>query len=119
MTILNHKSIINRFIKASIESAPQPPICVELWNNTEIISQFHTLIVIPFGMGKTSKAKQIPSGHILYNYSLPGMVGTINKDGELIESDLMNCKKGVLVIDEGHRMENSARDALEEAINAL
>lgn len=109
--MIDEKSIIDILIKASIESAPQPKIYIELYDS-HIISQFHTMIIVPFGLGKTSKAMQIPNSHILYNYTFASMVGTINKDGDLIESDLMNACKKVLVIDEGHRLDDHAKDAL-------
>ena len=105
------KSIIQILIKAGVESAGQPKIYFELFGRS-YISQIHSMIIAPFGLGKSSLAEDVPRSHLLYKYSLPSMVGTINKDGDIIESELFNCKKKLLIIDEGHRMDNSARDAL-------
>jgi len=110
---LEKESIINTFIQASVESAQQPKIIIETENRTwNILSQFHTLVSIPFGMGKSQLARRIPNSHYTSKFTLASMIGTITKDGEVIESALKNAANKVLTGDEAHRMSPSALDSL-------
>lgn len=108
------KSVITTFVQASVESAPQPAIIIHQNDKKsfEILSQFHTLIVIPFGMGKSSFADEIPNSYKTLDYSFASIIGTINQDGEIVDSALKNSAKKVLVIDEGHRIDSRAIDGI-------
>jgi len=106
---MSENKIINILVKASVESASQPPIKTPYFT---IRSQFHILIVMPFGTGKSSLASQIPNSHTTLNYTLPAVVGTINKEGDYINSSIVNSANRVFIIDEGHRLSNKCIDAL-------
>ncbi|MDD5059416.1 MAG: winged helix-turn-helix transcriptional regulator [Sideroxydans sp.] len=106
---MSENKIVNMLIRASVESASQPPIKTPFFT---LRSQFHILIVMPFGTGKSSLAGHIPNSHTTLNYTLPAVVGTINKEGDYINSAVVNSANGVFIIDEGHRLTQGCINAL-------
>ena len=102
-------NVSDTLINACVESASQPPLVTPEF---EILSQFHVLIAMPFSTGKSLVAKSIPNAKICLNYTLPSMVGTIDKNGNIINSALKESAKGVFIIDEAHRLSSSSVDAL-------
>lgn len=101
--------ILETFITAAIESAPQKSILIP---NHEILAQLHCLLIIPFGMGKSTISRSIPNSYLSLSHSLPAILGTINKEGELVDSALLNSRNKVLLLDEMHRLSSSSVDAM-------
>jgi len=106
--------LIATFIRASVESAGQLPFLIKHRNGTEheIISQLHNLFVLPFGSGKSALASTIPNSHLSLNHTEPAIVGSISKEGTYVPSDLINAANGVYCMDEAHRLNKKAIDAM-------
>lgn len=111
---MTSKKMIQTLIRACVESAGQPEIICHQSNGKSfsLLSQFHILVTLPFGMGKSSLAKSIPNATISLGHTLPAIAGTINKTGQLIESTLLNSANKVFILDEAHRLDPKSVDAL-------
>tara|TARA_Y100000296_G_scaffold87211_1_gene130620 strand:- start:2136 stop:3140 length:1005 start_codon:yes stop_codon:yes gene_type:complete len=106
---MNGMTITNTLLNAVVESCNQPEIITPYFT---MLSQFHLLIAMPFSTGKSSVIKGIPNANITLNYTLPSIVGTINKEGDFINSALKKSANGVFVMDEAHRLTPKSVDAL-------
>lgn len=75
-------------------------------------ANIHAMLILPFGAGKTSSLVEIPNAFYCYDVSFPGLIGTINKDGEVVESAIMKAGGKVLVIDEFQLLSREVKNAL-------
>ncbi|MEM5815826.1 MAG: hypothetical protein QXL14_02145 [Candidatus Aenigmatarchaeota archaeon] len=72
----------------------------------------HCLLSLPFGSGKTSSLVKIENGEIATDLSFPGIVGTINREGQFIEGAVVRSAGKVLIIDEAERLSRDVKLAL-------
>jgi len=72
----------------------------------------HAMLVMPFGSGKTSSFLDIENAVYAYDITFPGLIGTITKDGEVVESSLMKAGGKVLVIDEFQLLDETTKNAM-------
>ena len=75
-------------------------------------ANMHALVVMPFGSGKTSSFIQIEDSVLAHDITFPGLIGTINKEGDLIESELLKATGKVLVIDEFQKIDEYTKNAM-------
>lgn len=75
-------------------------------------SQVHVMLLQPFGSGKSTALANLEGVHPLINFTLPGFVGTINKQGQLVDSALSQAAGKTLFIDEFHNLAGGARQAM-------
>jgi DNA-binding CsgD family transcriptional regulator len=82
----------------------------------EVRPQLHTLIISPFGSGKSSifrdLEKKAQVGYRLTEYTLPGIIGTIRPSGLVTKGFVLRCAGRVLIIDEFQKLDATAKDAL-------
>lgn len=82
----------------------------------EVRPQIHTLIISPFGSGKSSifrdLEKRVEAGYRLTEYTLPGLIGTIKPSGLVTKGFALKCAGKVLIIDEFQKLQIQAKDAL-------
>lgn len=105
--------IINFILEASASSA-RFGIVKEKENNGYYITRanLHAMLVMPFGTGKTSSFIGIKDAVYANDISFPGLIGTINKDGEVVESAIMKAGGKILVIDEFQLLSKEVKNAL-------
>jgi hypothetical protein len=72
----------------------------------------HAMIVMPFGTGKTSNFLDISKATYAYDVTFPGLIGSINKAGEVIESTMMHSAGKVIVIDEFQKLTEDVQNAM-------
>jgi len=72
----------------------------------------HAMLVMPFGSGKTSSFLDIENAVYAYDITFPGLIGTISKDGEVVESSLMKAGGKVLIIDEFQLLDEATKNAM-------
>jgi len=110
----NEERLIGIFIGAGVESAPQLPFYIKHKNGEShrIISQLHSLFVFPFASGKSVLAEKVPNSKLSLSHTEPAIVGTISKDGDIVKSDLINAANRVYCMDEAHRLNKKAMDAM-------
>lgn len=75
-------------------------------------AQLNVMLLQGFGSGKSSLFSGVKEVFHLMNFTLPGITGTINKDGELNNSALLDCAGKTLFIDEFHNLGEKARLAM-------
>lgn len=106
-------NILQRIISFCISSGKADPILFKEKDKTfSTRGQLHCILLQPFGTGKSTALKNLPDIYPLINFTLPGFVGTINKNGDLIDSALMSAAGRTLFIDEFHNLGDSARRAM-------
>ena len=79
-------NIISEILSASVSSAQAEPLKLDEGKNGMYRprGQLHVMLLMPFGSGKSSGLINV-KGKGVYNMgkaNLPGIVGTINKDGD-------------------------------------
>lgn len=108
--------IVNEVLEACISSAKAKPMKLhERGKIKEIRGQLHVMLLMPFGGGKGTMIKeQIPDKlkFELKNYRLPGIVGTVTRDGELVYGAAVLSAGKCLVVDEAHEISRNGRQAM-------
>lgn len=109
----DENDIINFILEASASSS-QYGIVKEKENDKYHVTRanIHSLVVLPFGSGKTTYFLDVENSVHAYDISFPGLIGTINRDGEVIESVIMKAGGKVLIIDEFQKINGETRNAL-------
>ncbi len=108
---------IRTILSVAIESANKPEIILhEVGKTFKMRSQLHVLVVMPFGTGKSTLAKQIPNSYYLTDYTTPGMLGTINQEGDYVKGALINAANKVLVVDEGQKYNAPSFEAMKSML---
>jgi hypothetical protein len=72
----------------------------------------HAMLIMPFGSGKTSSFLDIENAVYAYDITFPGLIGTITRDGEVVESGLMKAGGRVLIIDEFQLLDEATKNAM-------
>jgi hypothetical protein len=67
---------------------------------------------MPFSAGKTSTFFNIKSGIYAYDITFPGLIGSVTKDGEVIESSLMKAGGKTVIIDEFQLLSLDVKNAM-------
>jgi len=75
-------------------------------------ANLHVMLVLPFGTGKTSSFLDVKDAVYNYDVTFPGVIGTINQDGEVVESAVIKAGGKVLIIDEFQRLGDDVKNAL-------
>jgi len=75
-------------------------------------ANIHAMLILPFGSGKTSSFIQIKDAVKVYDITFPGVIGSVNQNGEFIESSIIKAGGKVLVIDEFQRLNEGVKNAL-------
>lgn len=106
--------IIPRLISYCISSGKADPMVFNQGKRGKFTnrSQLHVMLLQPFGTGKSTALKDLPGIHPLTNFTLPGFVGSINKQGQLIDSALLQAAGKTLFVDEFHNLGEKARQAM-------
>lgn len=114
-----HFNAVDEIISCCLSTAQAPPLVIHKKGGTvKLRGQLHAYIAQPFGTHK-SYALQDINPKLTYHmrsFTLPALLGTINKDGEPTESAIVQAAGRTLVIDEAHKLTMSARDSLNELL---
>lgn len=109
------RNIIEDVMEASLNSAKAKKLVLHQKNKRfETRSQIHTMLVMPFGSGKTTSLIEAPKKKmsILTEYTAPGMLGSISKDGRPILGEIVKCAGMCVGLDEIQKYTYTCRDAL-------
>jgi len=104
---------MNFVLEASASSARFDSV-VEHEGDSRYITRgvIHSMLVMPFGSGKTSLFVSVKEAISAHDISFPGLIGTITKEGELIESEVMKAAGKILIIDEFQKLSIDVRNAM-------
>lgn len=111
------KTYAQEIIELALVSAPIGKLRIQnkhgKWFETR--GQVNVLIVAPFGAGKSSFLNAVMSaglGEVITDYTMAGIIGTIKKDGTLIEGTIIDTAGRTTMIDEFQKFRNAERQAL-------
>jgi len=107
------KTIIDEVLEASVSSAQAEPMRLKQGDKDFVVrSQLHTMILASFGFGKSSSLLALDNCVEVNDYSLPGIVGTISKDGDFVDGMASAACGKTLLVDEFHNLTSKSRNAL-------
>jgi hypothetical protein len=77
-------------------------------------AQLHVQLCLPFAGGKTTAIVALPKNrfHVLTEYTLPGMCGTIGKDGRPVMGEVIKCAGKCAGLDEFQKYSLKCKEAL-------
>jgi hypothetical protein len=75
-------------------------------------ANINALLVSPFGTGKTTSLVKMEGAVAANDITFPGMIGTINSEGEFVPGLAIQAAGKVLVIDEFQKMDNMVKNAM-------
>lgn len=116
----DEKDYINFILEASA-SSPRFGVIREKEKDKyhEERGNIHTMLILPFGSGKSSIFANLGEDKKLKNYivfahdlTFPGLIGSINREGEVIKSSVIEAGGKLLIIDEAQRLGQDVREAL-------
>jgi len=111
-------NIIEEVLSACVSSGKAKPIILIQKNGQKHIleGQIHAMLNAPTGTGKTSLIQSIENKdrliHSAIDVSLPGLVGTITKDGRFVPGAAWYAAGRCLWMDEHQNMTQNARNAM-------
>lgn len=107
---------IKFMLQASASSTKFGVVDLHQINNSifSIRGNINCMLISPFGAGKTTQifdmeGVEIERGN---NLSMPGLVGTISREGQLIKGSCMRAGGKLLIIDEAQSIPRSVMDAM-------
>ncbi len=110
------RDIISKLVSACVMSSNSPPLILrEDSGDKKIRSQLHVNLVLPPAAGKSSGIfTGVPKDMIYrcYDLTLPGVIGTINKEGEFSPGTAIEGAGRVIHIDERQNMSYGVLKAL-------
>jgi len=111
------KSYAQEIIELALASAPVGKLRIQNKNGKwfETRGQVNILIVAPFGVGKSSFLNAVMKaglGEVITDYTLAGIIGTIKKDGTLIEGTIVDTAGRTTMLDEFQKFRHAEREAL-------
>jgi len=111
------KTYAQEVVELALASAPIGKLRIQnkRGNWFETRGQVNILIVAPFGAGKSSFLNAVMNaglGEVITDYTLAGIIGTIKKDGTLIEGTIVNTAGRTTMIDEFQKFRSKERQAL-------
>lgn len=111
------RSLIQDIIEYCIVSARLGELVLEQENKDQFKTrlQLHVLIDSSFGSTKSSffrTVEQMGLGIRLTDYSMPALVGTIKKSGEVVEGFVIKASGQTLIIDEFQKFGKREKEAL-------
>jgi len=104
--------MIDKLVEMSILSAPTKHI---LHGNRRLRSQLNTLIIAPYGSGKTTLSLTIEEEELgvrVSRYTEAAILGTIRKDGTLVLPSIVRGAGKLIMIDEFQNVPARLRDIL-------
>jgi len=112
-------NILNEVLEACISTAKADPIKL-VERDGKIFTtrgQLHCMLLLPSGSGKTTGLMKFPGKMNkdyceMTEYRLPGIVGTISKDGEFLAGAIQQAAGKPLIIDEFHNLPESGMKAM-------
>jgi len=110
-------NLIEELFGLTIASAPTKALKIVQQDGTTFTTRLsiNTLIVSPFGTGKSSFLSAVERagyGVLTHEYTLPAIIGTIKKSGEIIEGFVIRSAGRVLLIDEFQKFGKREKEAL-------
>lgn len=105
--------LINDVISASFSTPRLGGI--KLYQNNKIMtisSKVNTLLIQPFGTGKTTALISNMGEFPITDYTIPGLIGTIKDTGEFVKGSLFQYEGKTLLIDEIHNVPVKSKNAL-------
>ena len=110
-------NLIEELFGLTIASAPTKALKIVQQDGTTFKTRLsiNTLIVSPFGTGKSSFLNAVERanyGVLIHEYTLPAIVGTIKKSGEIIDGFVIRSAGKVLLIDEFQKFGKREKEAL-------
>jgi len=75
-------------------------------------AQLHMLLLAPFGYQKSSAFKNLTDSALINKYSMAGLVGSINKEGEVMDGIAQAGAGKFIVFDEIQNASEEARNAM-------
>ncbi len=110
---LLNQNFMDFSIGMSVLSAPCDKIIEQKKNTTfDLHSQIHTHIIKPTGAGKSTIAEQIPNAKVIYGYTPASIMGTINKNGDMVQSALTEVANRVVIFDEFDKVKGVCYQAM-------
>lgn len=79
-------------------------------------ANLNVMIALPLGGGKTTNLLKIANGFYLNDLTFPGVIGTINREGELIEGGVISSAGKVLILDEFNAVPKDVKEALNQIL---
>lgn len=108
-------SVLDEILSACASSAQAPKLKLEQSRGIfETRAQIHTILVLPFGAGKTTGIVNLPKTRfsVLTEYTAPGMLGTVSKDGRPVLGEIVKNAGKCIGLDEFQKYTWKAREAL-------
>jgi hypothetical protein len=110
-------NLIEELFGLAIASAPTKGLKIHQEDGTAFNTRLslNVLIVSPFGTGKSSFLGTIERagyGVVVHEYTLPALIGTIKKSGEIIEGFVIRSAGKTLLIDEFQKFGKREKEAL-------
>jgi hypothetical protein len=102
------------FVLEAAASSPKFGLLTEWQPNGRFQTRanINALLVSPFGTGKTTNLIKMDEAVAANDISFPGMIGTINEDGDFVPGLAIQAAGKVLVIDEFQKMDNMVKNAM-------
>jgi len=108
-------NIIKEVLRASASSAQAPNLRLMQKNGYfDTRAQIHVMLILPFGAGKTTGIVKLPASrfHLLTEYTAPGMLGTILKDGRYSVGEIVKAAGKCVGLDEFQKYSWKSKEAL-------
>jgi len=82
----------------------------------ELRGNLNVLLSMPLGAGKTTSVISIPNSVYTNRVTFASLVGTINKDGEWVEGELIRSAGKVLILDEFSYIPTDVKEVLNQVL---
>ena len=114
-----HINIIDELISCCLSTSKAPLLIKhEKGGIIKVRGQLHLYMTQPFGTHKSYILRGIPPEMVFHmrKFTLPALSGTIDRNGNIVGSVLTRAAGKTLIIDEAHKLTESARDSLNELL---